>query len=94
MLTRLGPNAARSSDGFSIRRTDRTTLRYSEGVRSVDIEVETGQTALYVYWQSLVMWSPPNEFEAVTPDDRERILRHTGLLLDYLKIPYAVDPAR
>ena len=84
--TRLGPNWVESSSGYSVRRVDRHTLRYSEQDRELDVEVEAG-LALAVYAQSITSWRPPFEHISVSPQDRERIMQHILAALAFMGVP-------
>jgi len=85
MFTVLGPNWVESSDGYSVRRTDRTSLLYSEGGKDLVVEVEPGD-GLAVYVQTITAWRPPHQDAALDKADRHRIvdrilaaLRHMGI---------------
>jgi hypothetical protein len=73
MLKSLGPSWVESSDGYTVRRTNRTELIYTEGERTVVVEVEPGD-GLAVYAQTIKEWKEPFEDEPLTAADRERIL--------------------
>jgi hypothetical protein len=62
----LGPNWVESSDGSSVRRTERMTVVYSEGTRQAVVEVAPGD-GLAVYAQSIREWSPPHDDDPFTP---------------------------
>jgi hypothetical protein len=64
-------------------------LKYTEGNRSLIIEVEPGE-GLAVYRSSISVWSPPNEGEPVGGDERERIIRNICAALDFLHVPYVL----
>src|SRR5262249_46502596 len=73
MYKTLGPNWVESSDGFSVRRTNRSTVVYREGDREARIEVEPGD-GLAVYGQTIQGWNPPHDGEPFTAADKQRVL--------------------
>ncbi|HRZ46169.1 MAG TPA: Imm74 family immunity protein [Candidatus Paceibacterota bacterium] len=89
MFTRLGPNSAQSSEGFRVERTGRMELKYTEADRNLVVEVEPGE-GLAIYRSSISGWNPPNESEALTDDDRQRIVRNICAALDFLQVPYVL----
>ena len=90
MFSRLGPNAARSSDGFEVVRTGRMQLKYREGSRSLTVEVEPGD-GLAIYRGSVVGWDAPHEDRGLTPDQKHRIVERICAALDFLGVPYVLD---
>ena len=89
MFTRLGPNSVQSSDGFCVERTGRMDMKYTEGSRSLTVEVESGD-GLAIYRSSIVGWNPPNENDDLTGDDKQRIIHNICVALDFLKTPYVL----
>lgn len=87
MLTRLGPNSAQSSDGFRVERTGRMELTYTEGRRTLLVEVEPGDK-LAIYRSSITNWSPPHETDTINVDERQRIIRNICTLLEFLQVPH------
>jgi hypothetical protein len=73
MYKSLGPSWVESSDGYTVRRTNRTELIYTEGDREVDVEVEPGD-GLAVYAQTISEWKAPFGDHPLTATDRQRIL--------------------
>jgi len=90
MFKQLGPNSAESSDGFKVERTGRNELRYSEGVRSVIIEVEPGN-GLAIYTSSISTWIIGGATEQIHREDANRIISNVCEALDFLKTPYVVE---
>ncbi len=89
MFTHLGPNSAESSEGIKVERIGRTELRYSEGGRSLIVEVEPGNE-LAIYRASITRWNSPNDNEVLTGDEKNRIVRNICAALDFLKTPYVL----
>lgn len=89
MFKQLGPNSAQSSEGFKVERTGRTDLKYSEGVRSIIIEVEPGD-GLAIYTSSIVAWTVGDIPEPIHREDADRIIRNVCEALDFLQTPYVV----
>ncbi len=90
MFTQLGPNAAQSNEGFRVERTGRNHLKYSEGARSILIEVEPGD-GLAIYASSISGWGGGSEGEPVKQPDMERIIKNVCQALDFLQTPYVVE---
>ncbi|HOX03240.1 MAG TPA: Imm74 family immunity protein [Verrucomicrobiota bacterium] len=64
-------------------------LKYTEADRNLVVEVEPGE-GLAIYRSSISGWNPPNESEALTDDDRQRIVRNICAALDFLQVPYVL----
>jgi len=64
-------------------------LKYSEGHRSLLIEVEPGD-GLAIYRASISAWNPPNKGNAITNEERERIIRNICAALDFLQVQYVL----
>lgn len=90
MFKQLGPNSAESSDGFKVERTGRSELRYTEGARSVIIEVEPGD-GLAIYTSSISAWSLGGTTKPIHREEVDRITRNVGEALDFLQTPYVVE---
>lgn len=89
MFTRLGPNSVQSLEGFRVERTGRMELKYTEGNRSLLVEVEPGD-GLAIYRSSISGWNPPNEGDAISNEERQRIVRNICAALDFLQVPYVL----
>lgn len=89
MFIRLGANAAQSSEGFRVERTGKMELKFTEGSRSLIVEVEPGE-GLVIYRSSISTWSTPNEGETLAADEQERIMRNICAALDFLQVPYVL----
>lgn len=77
---RIGPNAARHRDGWSVSRTGRYTMRYEAGPRAIEAEVDPGTGAdgradLVLYADSLIGWMSPRHHEPFDAGERDRIAR-------------------
>ncbi len=79
MFIRSGPNSATSSEGYSVSRTERCVLQYTEGERLLIVEVELGEQ-LAVYASSL------------SCGDRDLIVDRIGKALDFLGVPHVIVP--
>lgn len=64
-------------------------LKYSENHRSLLVEVEPGD-GLAIYQSSISAWNPPNEGDAITSEERERIIRNICDALDFLQVKYVL----
>ena len=83
MFTKLGPSAAQSSDGFTMRRATRYTVQYEEAPRVMTVEVEDARTPddeyyLAIYRQSIQRWNAPYDQEPVSEAKREEIVRRVA----------------
>jgi hypothetical protein len=92
MFARTGPNAAESSEGFSVRRVSRTALEYRCGIRQLEIEVEPGD-GLAVYGPSVRAWLPPHQAEVLSTDERVQVLSRVSEALRFLHIDHVVIPS-
>jgi Immunity protein 74 len=74
------PNLIVSSSGFSVEVLGRTGMRYSEGDRTlfVDSEVLAKPGAMALYRSSIKAWDAPHETDAITDDERSRIVENIG----------------
>ncbi len=74
------PNLIESTSGFAVEVLGRTGMRYTEGGRSlfVDSEVLAKPGAMALYSSSIKAWDAPHENEAITDDDRSRIIDNIG----------------
>ena len=76
-FSRPEPNVVESSAGFSARVLGRTGMRYTEGVRSVEIDSEVGHTSgpvIAMFIGSIRVWETPDYPEPVTGADRDKIV--------------------
>ncbi len=73
MFKYLNANSVESTDGYTVSRTQRFEVVYTEGDRSAAVEVEPGD-GLAIYSQTLTSWRPPHEDEPMTAADRKRIM--------------------
>lgn len=89
MFTRLGPNSAQSTDGFRVERIGRMELKYSEGSRSVTVEVEPGD-GLAIYRGTITSWNPPHNDDSLTGEDMARIIRNICAALEFLGTEYVL----
>ena len=90
MFKILGPNSAESSDGFKVERIGRNEIKYTEGVRSVIVEVEPGD-GLAIYTSSITAWTVGGTAEPIHREDADRIIKNVCEALDFLQTPYVVE---
>jgi hypothetical protein len=64
-------------------------LKYTEGTRSLVIEVEPGD-GLAIYRSSITSWNPPHEADVLTDDEGRRIIHNICAALDFLEVPYVL----
>ena len=86
MFTQLGTNEVISDKGFSVKRTERFELKYSQGSKFIAIEVEPGD-GLAIYKQSIKNW---NNGEQVLQEDIPLILQRVSEALDFLLAKYTI----
>ncbi len=89
MLTKTGPNAVESDEGFSVRRTGRNSLEYRSGQRLVKVEVEPGK-GLAIYGQTIRSWEYPSGDEPITAQQRNEILDNIASALAFLGVDYVI----
>jgi hypothetical protein len=65
-------------------------LKYTESGRSLVVEVEPGE-GLAIYRSSITSWDSPNEGDALTENDRQRIIRNISAALDFLQVTYVFE---
>jgi gluconate kinase len=67
-----------SDDGITVEVLGRTGMRYTEGDRTcfVDSDVLATPSAIAVSATGIRSWDAPHEDDALTDDDRRRILRN------------------
>ena len=83
---RLGPNYAATAE-FSVRRVDRSTLRYAEANRILDIEVEIGD-GLAIYVSCIRGWHSPADTAPIDPGKQQEIVERVCAALDFLDPTY------
>lgn len=89
MFSRTGPNSVKSSDGFSVSRVTRNSIRYTEGSREMDIEVEPGE-GLAIYKSSITAWIHEGQREPVLEHEVTRIIKNLCAALEFLQTPHFV----
>lgn len=89
MFSRIGPNAVKSTDGFSVSRTTRNSIRYTEGQREIDIEVEPGD-GLAIYKSSITAWTHGGYREPVLSHEVTRVIENLCAALEFLETPHFV----
>jgi hypothetical protein len=90
MFTQLGPNSVQSSNGFKVERKSRIQIKYTEGERSVVIEVEPGD-GLAIYVSSIAAWTTLAGNEPIGRGEVARIVDNLCQALEFLKIPYLLE---
>ena len=78
MITSPRNNLYESTDGFTVEVLGRTGLKYTEDSRTlfVDSEVVMGPSGMMVYKDSIQKWNEPDQDEAITDPDRDRIIEN------------------
>lgn len=88
-LTKIGPNAARSSDGFTVNTQSRYEMEYEAGGKKLLIEVEPGE-GLAVYRSSVRTWLPPHDKEELTDEEIATVIERVCVALKFLGIKYVL----
>ena len=70
--------------GYSIERTDRTTLRYKNDIDLYSIEVEPGD-GLAVYKDTVLKVLPSGQTEKVTEEEKSKILLNVVAAFEFWK---------
>jgi hypothetical protein len=95
MIKRIDKNTARGT-WFTVFIPDIHTIRYSEGGRVANIEIEGGRVSpgapvtMTVYGQTLVDWLPPHEKDEMDVAKRDDILENVSKSLTVLEIPHEI----
>jgi hypothetical protein len=80
------PNVVQSEDGYSVEVIPRTTIRYTEGNRTMVIGSEplvpAGAMALYTH--QMHGWDPPHDREPLDSRERTRIIEHIRAAFDFM----------
>lgn len=78
------PNLTVSTAGFSIELLGRTGIRYTEGNRSmfIDSEMLALPRTFAIFADSIKAWNPPHQDEALTAEDRGRIIENVRRALE------------
>jgi Immunity protein 74 len=87
----VGNRWERSDDAYTVIRTDRFVLEYRENGKRVLIEVEPGIPTLAVYASSIKRWEVPFEDEALTDEDRSRILENIKTVFNATNYAYIIE---
>jgi hypothetical protein len=97
VLTRLDPQTAQSTEGFTLRSRDRHYYEYSEDGRVMRVVVDpsydasTGTYSEVVSEASLKSWQPPFEGELISAETRDRIKQNVSAALTFLRIPHRFE---
>jgi hypothetical protein len=90
MFTKLGPNSAKSDEGFMVSRISRDELEYKIGSKRLLVEVEPGD-GLAIYPSTIVWWETEGEKEYVSKRQKAKIIKNICDALDFLKIKYVIE---
>ena len=90
MFTKLGPNSAKSDEGFVVSIVSRDEMEYKEGNKSLLVGVEPGD-GLVIYTSSIVWWETESEKEYVSKRQKAKIIKNICNALGFLKIKYIVE---
>lgn len=88
------PNLYQSDEGYSVELLGRTGMRYIEGDRSMFVDSEVLATPGFKIATRLSVikhWERPHENDAVSVEDRSRIVRNIRLALEWQGFQLQVD---
>ena len=89
MLSKIGFNAVQSTEGYTVRRSDRTHVEYREGDWIARIEVEAAQVGtekyyLAVFSATLTSLKSGPDRRAIADAERAQIVRRIAEGLEFL----------
>lgn len=95
MFERINNKTARSSQGFEVHIPNIHGVIYSEGTKTLTIEIEggavkNGKVQWLIYSDSLHGWNPPYELEHFTFSDKQRVLQNVIQALKILEMEYEI----
>ena len=88
MFERVGPNEAKSDSGFSVRRSGRNDLIYTDQGHRLVVEVEPGD-GLAVYMSQVTAWAEPSD-ESISTEKKIEIRENIASALTYLGIRHVM----
>lgn len=96
MFNKLGLQAAKSSDGFSVEFVKRNELAYRENNYLLLVETEAGidkqnNWCTIIYTSTIIQWQPPYENEVITEEKKQQIIQRVCATLDFLEIKYVLE---
>lgn len=88
-FVKLNLGSAESTDGFRVERIAPHDLRYSEGGRTLRVQIEPGVGAgVAIYEDSISSWG---RYEWITVEERRRIVANICAALEFLGVDYLVE---
>jgi hypothetical protein len=92
MFTIPKVNVVASDEGFSVEVLGRTGIEYREGSKSafVDSEVLATGYGIAIFKDSIKGWRPPHDKEAISTEDRQRILDNIRRAITFRNQPVQI----
>ena len=93
MLTKIGPNAVRSTIGFTVSLVGRSKIVYTEGDKTLTVSAEmlVGNIDFVIYTKLIKSWAAPFSSESIDADEKERIIKNICDAFDFMGITYELD---
>ena len=92
MFTNPKVNMVACDEGFSVEVLGRTGIEYREGSKSafVDSEVLATGRGIAVFKDSIKGWRPPHDKEAISAEQRQRILDNIRRAISFKNQPVEI----
>jgi hypothetical protein len=95
MLKKVSNKFVQSSCGFTVKVPNIHHIEYIEGCKMLKIDIEggtspTGEVDWLVYSDTMTGWLSPHQWEVISKEERDNIIRNVSKCLDILGMKHRI----